>query len=81
MNSNEQPHAAGSLTRGQVATRLAISPERVRQLTLAGRLPCTLTPLGRLYREADVQSLAEERRAQADRRQSAQVSARGAATS
>ena len=52
-----------TLTRGQVATRLGISPERVRQLTIAGRLPCTETPLGRLYRDSDVQALAHEREA------------------
>jgi excisionase family DNA binding protein len=56
--------AAGNeptLTRGQVATRLGISPERVRQLTIAGRLPCTETPLGRLYRDSDVRAFAHER--------------------
>ena len=51
------------LTRGQVATRLGISPERVRQLTITGRLDCTVTPLGRLYRDSDVQALADERAA------------------
>jgi excisionase family DNA binding protein len=51
-----------SLTRGQVATRLGISPERVRQLTFDGRLPCTQTPLGRLYKLSDVEALAHERR-------------------
>jgi excisionase family DNA binding protein len=50
-----------TLTRGQVATRLGISPERVRQLTIAGRLPYTETPLGRLYLNSDVQALAHER--------------------
>ena len=50
-----------TLTRGQVATRLGISPERVRQLTIAGRLPCTETPLGRLYRDSDVRAFAHER--------------------
>jgi len=40
-----------------------ISPERVRQLTIAGRLPCTQTPLGWLYRESDVQALAPDREA------------------
>ncbi len=49
------------LTRSQVAQRLGISPERVRQLTKAGRLPCEVTPLGRLYREGDVERLSAER--------------------
>jgi excisionase family DNA binding protein len=49
------------LTRGQVAARLGISPERVRQLTIDGRLPCTHTPLGRLYKLSDVEALAHER--------------------
>jgi excisionase family DNA binding protein len=49
------------LTRGQAATRLGISPERVRQLTIDGRLPCTQTPLGRLYKLSDVEALAHER--------------------
>jgi excisionase family DNA binding protein len=55
-----------SLTRGQVATRLGISPERVRQLTIDGRLPCTQTPLGRLYKQSDVQALAHEREARTE---------------
>jgi excisionase family DNA binding protein len=49
------------LTRGQVAARLGISPERVRELTIDGRLPCTQTPLGRLYNLSDVEALTHER--------------------
>jgi excisionase family DNA binding protein len=50
------------LTRAQAARLLDVSPERVRQLTVSGRLRCTRTPLGRLYRATEVQRLADERR-------------------
>ncbi len=42
------------LTCSQVAWLLGLSPERVRQLTLDGRLPCRSTPHGRLYDPAEV---------------------------
>jgi predicted site-specific integrase-resolvase len=50
------------LTRAQAAQRLGVSPERIRQLTVTGRLRCIQTPLGRLYHPADVLRLAEQRR-------------------
>jgi len=49
------------LTRGQVARLLDVSPERVRQLTVTGRLRCRQTPLGRLYSRADVEAVAAAR--------------------
>lgn len=49
------------LTRSQVARRLGLSAEYVRQLTLSGRLDCQDTPLGRLYEAAEVDRLAAER--------------------
>jgi excisionase family DNA binding protein len=49
------------LTRGQVAALLGISPERVRQLAAAGILPSQRTPLGRLFRLADVEVYAATR--------------------
>lgn len=52
------------MTRSDVARALDISPERVRQLTLAGQLRCEHTPLGRLYNPLDVERLASERAAQ-----------------
>lgn len=45
----------------QAARVLALSPDRVRQLADAGRLPCRRTPLGRLFDVADVDRLARER--------------------
>lgn len=50
------------LTRSQVAKALDVSPERVRQLTTSGLLPCTVTPLGRLYQRRDVDRVAAVRR-------------------
>ena len=52
MNAQERQGKAPEpefLTRGQVATRLGVSPERVRQLAQSGRLRWVETPLGRLY--------------------------------
>ncbi len=69
------------LTRAQVATRLGLSPERVRQLTVDGRLACTQTPLGRLYDQADVDAYAQvrqQRRDDATIRQQAQLPGRSA---
>jgi hypothetical protein len=50
------------LTRAQVAQRLGVSPERIRQLTVSGQLRYIQTPLGRLYDPADVLCLADQRR-------------------
>ncbi|WP_445185549.1 MerR family transcriptional regulator [Pseudonocardia sp. Cha107L01] len=52
------PSEGTPLTRNQVARRLGLSPERIRQLSNAGRLQCTRTPLGRLYDEAEVERFA-----------------------
>lgn len=49
------------LTRGEAARLLHLSPERVRQLTLNGRLPFHPTPLGRLYAREDLQRFLAER--------------------
>lgn len=49
------------LTRSQVARRLGLSAERVRQLTLTGKLRCRPTPLGRLYDPRDVDAYAARR--------------------
>lgn len=51
-----------SLTRGQAASLLGVSPEYVRQLALAGLLTYVETPLGRLYDAESVHQLAESRR-------------------
>jgi excisionase family DNA binding protein len=59
--------AEARLTRGQVAALLGLSPERVRQLAAAGTLPSQRTPLGRLFRLADVKAYAATRAQQHDR--------------
>ena len=51
----------------QAAGVLAVSAERVRQLARAGRLPCTRTPLGRLFDADAVDALARERAQQNNR--------------
>ncbi len=56
------------ITRSQVARLLGLSPERVRQLTLAGRLSCRRTPLGRLYDPAEVARFAATRTSRLDHR-------------
>ena len=45
----------------EAARVLRLSVQRVGQLHAAGRLPATVTPLGRLYRRVDVLALAAER--------------------
>jgi hypothetical protein len=45
-----------------VARQLDLSPERVRQLARAGRIPFTPTAIGRLYDPEAVRALAEARR-------------------
>jgi predicted site-specific integrase-resolvase len=50
------------MTASQVARRLTISAERVRQLAREGRLkPIQTTELGRLWNPADVERFAETR--------------------
>ncbi|GAA4403391.1 MerR family transcriptional regulator [Tsukamurella soli] len=51
------------LTKGQVARRLGLSPERVRQLSESGALACQHTPLGRLYDPDEVDRYAATRAA------------------
>ena len=46
----------------QAATRLGVTPLRVRQLLSAGRIRRARTALGRLLDPADVERLAQERR-------------------
>jgi DNA-binding transcriptional MerR regulator len=46
---------------GQAAVMLGIGPERVRQLSDRGDLPCIRGPYGRMYRVADVERLREAR--------------------
>lgn len=52
------------LTRGEVAHRLHLSPERVAQLGRSGVLDYCQTPLGRLYTTESVEAyaLAREQR-------------------
>jgi hypothetical protein len=45
----------------QAAGVLGMSTERVRQIARAGRLPCTWTPLGRLFHADAVDALARQR--------------------
>jgi len=63
---SDQGHdvVAAGMSRAEVATFLRLSPERVRQLTAAGRLDYTDTALGRLYHRDSVETLAKSRRAQ-----------------
>jgi hypothetical protein len=48
-------HTEGLLTSSQVARRLRLSVERIRQLSRTGRLPADAeTPLGKLWSEETV---------------------------
>ena len=52
------------LSVGDAATILGLSPDMVRVLHRQGRLPAFRTPRGfRLFRRADVEKLAKERKA------------------
>lgn len=64
MTTSSTPPRDGSeeLTRGEVARRLGLSPERVRQLTVTGALPCRVTALGRVYDARDVDEFDRQRR-------------------
>ena len=57
------------LTRSQVARRLGVSSEYVRDLALSGRITYCETPLGRLYDAASVEAFAQARE---QRRQASQ---------
>ncbi len=58
------------LSRGDVSHRLGLSPERVRQLGVAGILPSRQTRLGRLYHAGAVEALAAKRSNEHERGQS-----------
>lgn len=51
-------------TPAQAAGVLGVSAERVRQFARAGRLPCTRTPLGRLFDADAVDAMAQARSSQ-----------------
>ena len=51
------------LRTAEVARRLEISEQRVRQLATGGQLPYVATPYGRVFDPAAVQRLASERAA------------------
>lgn len=61
MSQDSVEELPSEMTRGQVAHFLGLSPERIRQLTQAGKLRCRTTPLGRLYDTRSVLALAERR--------------------
>jgi hypothetical protein len=52
-----------NLTLSRAARIAEISTPRIDQLARAGRLRFVLTPLGRLFSEADIRAYAAERRA------------------
>jgi excisionase family DNA binding protein len=60
--------AAEFLTTGDVARMLDCSPDYVRQLTRAGRLPASITRSGlRLFAVEDVEQFAQAREAKRSR--------------
>ena len=51
---------------GEVAARLGVGPQRVRQLSDRGLLPCVRGPYrARLFRPADVEAFARQREGKA----------------
>ena len=52
-----------TLTTGQAARVLAVSPDWIRKLVRQGVLPCIETPLGRLIPSEAVERLRQEREA------------------
>lgn len=61
-----QREAEELLSPSAAARLLGLTARRVRQLARSGRLPATVTPLGRLYARADVDRLASERAARTE---------------
>lgn len=59
MNHTDQ----APLSTAEVAALLGVSTDRVRQLAREGRLDYSLTPYGRLFDPAEVQRVADRRRA------------------
>lgn len=49
------------LSTAQVATVLGITPARVIQLANDGKIPCEVTPLGRLYDPKAIEKIRRER--------------------
>lgn len=47
---------------GVAARRIGVSPNYIRRLAETGRLPATITPLGRLFDEAVIIEFARQRR-------------------
>ena len=69
MNSVEgASEEAFTLSRAQVAERLGLSPERVRQLATSGELHSTRTALGRLFRVSEIDAYRRTRAERAQRR-------------
>ncbi len=49
------------ISTGQAARLIGVSEQSIRQWAASGRLPATVTPLGRLFDRAAVAALAAER--------------------
>jgi excisionase family DNA binding protein len=69
--SNREVAMVPVLSPSQAARELGVSPQWVVALTKAGRLPCQMTPLGRLIPAEDVERLREEREEAAHAREAA----------
>jgi excisionase family DNA binding protein len=52
----------GFLTPTQASHILAVSKQRIHRLIAEGRLPCLMTPLGRLIEVREVERLKRERK-------------------
>ena len=55
------PMIADELTTSQAAALAAVSAQTIVQWANSGRLPCRMTPLGRLFDRTDVERLAAAR--------------------
>lgn len=57
----DHPDYMAMLTAGQATRILGVSSEYLRQLAVAGRIPSTNTPYGRLYKPQDVEHFQQTR--------------------
>ncbi len=53
--------ASRTIGAGEAARRLKMSTEHLRRLAVDGRVPYSATPYGRVYDEADIERLRQER--------------------
>ena len=67
----------GVLSLGQAATLIGVSWQRIDQLCRTGELPYILTPIGRIFRQEDLDELKRQRAERKARRRHKTTSSAG----